>query len=188
MPSLNLSNIKDAKLGSTNLSAVYMGSVLVWPQVSVMPTVECPAANGFMRTTGQPAGCVAGNVRYYAHAAYNFTSASPSTAQVETQIFSFGVWQNQNGWEDAGKNVQDFTEKPGYQFQTDRLIFNQCSPGGAGKTYNLADSVRMRIRDEFGTTDWSHVRQSDLDDYEAWVIETYGSWESYYSESEIEDD
>ena len=30
MPALNISNIKDAKLGSTDLSAVYMGSTEIW--------------------------------------------------------------------------------------------------------------------------------------------------------------
>ena len=42
MPALNISNIKDAKLGSTDLSAVYKGSTPIWQAIPSPPFIFAP--------------------------------------------------------------------------------------------------------------------------------------------------
>lgn len=57
MPALNISNIKDAKLGSTQLSAVYMGSTPIWTAAPLDP----PTPEGHLAANAINLECKSGS-------------------------------------------------------------------------------------------------------------------------------
>ena len=147
MPALNISNIKDAKLGSTDLSAVYKGSTLIWTGASDPPSVQL--GNTYYKKAPSSGGCTRGN-RYDLHFAGVHNIDDPGR-EVVCQYFEprLGQWSPvdyEPYW-----SPDDFMQ-PGVSFDFRCFYIYQCGSSGTPSRHQ----GRMKFRLSDGTeTEWA---------------------------------
>ena len=143
MPALNISNIKDAKLGSTQLSAVYKGSTLIWDDVAG----ELVLTRAYFKYQPSSSGCTRGQSRYDLRVLGTHTYDDPGRQYNIQYDLSNGF-----GWQGSESNwVTDMSTTPGVPFDIfgGPLCINTSTP-------EFDTKCRMRFRLSDGTvTAWS---------------------------------
>ena len=140
MPALNISNIKDAKLGSTPLSAVYMGSTNIWT-ATPDPVLTITSGRWVRNGTG---GCTRGN-RYEVYITGIHNIEDTGRELVTQYLNDFGSWSG-----DANAFVLDTFTQPNVNFDL-RTFDYQCVSSVGG-----SPTVRMRYKLSDGTiTEWA---------------------------------
>ena len=162
MPALNISNIKDAKLGSTDLSAVYKGSALIWDGVAG----ELVLTRAYFDYKSS-SGCSRGQSKFNLRVLGTHTYDEPGR-QYNVQYNLTGGWQGS----DSNWIIDTFTT-PGVPF--DVVGSSICMSSSSGQ---INTNCRMRFKLSDGTvTNWSYYFMSGTTDIPADVLQ----------ESEIED-
>ena len=152
MPALNISNIKDAKFGSTDLSAVYKGSTLIWDGVAG----ELVLTRAYFKFRKSSSACTRGLSRFDLRVLVTHTYDDPGRQFNIQYDLNNGV-----GWQGSESNwVSDIYTTPGVPFDV----------YGAGVCLNTSSDefnvpCRMRFKLSDGTvTNWSyiHVRSHEV--------------------------
>ena len=144
MPTLHTSNIKDAKLGSNQLSAVYKGSTLIWT-ASAGDLVLTRAYFKYMPSSG---GCQRGQSAFHLRVLGTHTYDDPGRQyNIQYNLNNGLVWEgSESNW------VDDLSTTPGVPF--DVRGANYCT---TTSTPEFDTTCRMRFRLSDGiVTDWSY--------------------------------
>lgn len=152
MPALNISNIKDAKFGSTDLSAVYKGSTLIWDGVAG----ELLLTRAYFKLNNSSSGCTRGTSRFDLRVLGTHTYDDPGR-QYNIQY----DLNNGFGWQGSESNwVSDTYTTPGVPFD----IFGAplCINTSTAE-FNVPCRMRFKLSDG-NVTNWSyvHVRSHEV--------------------------
>ena len=144
MPALNISNIKDAKFGSTDLSAVYKGSTLIWDGVAG----ELVLTRAYFKRNSSSSACTRPLTRYDLRVVGTHTYDDPGRQyNIQYNLNNGLVWEgSESNW------VDDLSTTPGVPF--DVRGANYCT---TTSTPEFDTTCRMRFRLSDGiVTDWSY--------------------------------
>ena len=154
MPALNISNIKDAKFGSTPLSAVYMGSTNIW-QATPDPVLTLTGSRWQRNGSG---GCTRGN-RYEVYIQGIHNIEDPGRAYAAQYKNDYLQWIG-----DENYYLADVFTWPNVPFDLRTQLY-VCQSNTSG-----SPSCRMRYKLSDGTiTEWSYLystykEESEIED------------------------
>lgn len=151
MPVLKTNTITNAKFGSTDLSAVYKGSTLIWDGVSG----ELVLTRAYFKLDNSNSGCTRGQSRYNLRVLGTHTYDDPGRQYNIQYDLSNGF-----GWQGSESNwVNDIYTTPGVPFDIfgAPLCINTSTP-----EFNTKCRMRFKLSD--GTvTEWSFFMSATTD-------------------------